>query len=936
MPGRVLLEKVRRPEAGGLVRPRLQQRLLGAERVGLALVVAPPGSGKTTLLAQVAAPSGLPAAWYCVGPEDGSSAAFVGHLAHALASVTPVVDRLTESIDDLLISAQAATDPIMLVVDDLHEISGTRAEVALERLVRLRPRTLTLLLGSRRMPAINTPRLLASGALVELGVDDLRFRSWEVEELYRRVYHEPLSPEAAAALTRRTEGWAAGLQLFHLSIAGKERAEREAAVADLSGRSRLIRSYLTHNVIADLPAERRDFLMRTSTLGVLTGDLCDQLLNTRGSGSVLADLERCHFFTTSADEGQTFRYHQVLHSHLEVLLLEVLGAAQARELYARGADILERGGYVQAALRAYARAEEWGSVARLVRQSRSCLAVDDLVAVTGHGSASSEDPWIALSNARRLVRQGAIREAVAAFRLAEELADEDSLRSDCANERAMVSLWLPPTQADASWATQQRASSSTSSIVRQATVRLLPGAATTAPSALAETVVHLLAGRFDQTRDVLARSVPHRTQDTFEALALRLVAVLVGLVDGTLPDPNGTLEELALTADLGGHAWLAKVSRGVQSCVLTVDCDGPSWSGASTDVVAACRAEGDAWGEVVLGLVAGVALVRQGKHAEAMATLHAIAASAAALQAPVLALWASALATIPAARREPDRAVVEAARLESRAVGLGVTGLRVCTELTRSLSQPAATDRYPQPPPSDPRVELSCLGGLRLRVGAADVDLGRLRPRARALLQILAVHHGHDVHREQLIDVLWPDATIEVGAHRLHVGASSVRRLLTLNGCGEAPLARHGDAYRLALPGVLTDVAQFEVALRSMAQAVAAGAVSDGLAMGLEALGRYSGDLLPEVGPAEWVLPERERLRMLASSAAIEVARLAKGLGRLEEGRRAAQRAVELDPLRDHAWLLLAEHQQALGEPSAAAVTRREHRRIVSVLEASG
>ena len=135
---------------------------------------------------------------------------------------------------------------------------------------------------------------------------------------------------------------------------------------------------------------------------------------------------------------------------------------------------------------------------------------------------------------------------------------------------------------------------------------------------------------------------------------------------------------------------------------------------------------------------------------------------------------------------------------------------------------------------------------------------------------------------------------------------------------------------------MLTDAERFETDLRSMSRAVAADANDEGLALGLRALAAYAGDLLPEAGPADWVLSERERLRVLASSAAIEVARLARDLGRLEEGRRAAQRAVELDPLRDSAWALLAEHQEALGEPSAAAATRREHERVVAVLEGPG
>ena len=99
----------------------------------------------------------------------------------------------------------------------------------METFLRLRPRTITVALGSRRQPGLNTSRLLVSGELIMVDGEDLRFRSWEVEQLFRSVYDAPLTPEAAAALTRRTGGWAAGLQLFHLATTQLGRVERETS-----------------------------------------------------------------------------------------------------------------------------------------------------------------------------------------------------------------------------------------------------------------------------------------------------------------------------------------------------------------------------------------------------------------------------------------------------------------------------------------------------------------------------------------------------------------------------------------------------------------------------------------------------------------------------------------------------------------------------------
>ncbi len=362
----VLTEKLRRPEAAGLGRARLERPLLD-DNSRLGLVVAPPGSGKTTLLARVAAAAPMPVAWYRVTADDTDESVLVAHLARALR------DALGMEVDDTTMGALLASleqwsgQGAMVILDDLHEIAGSAAEIGLEQFVTLRPHHLRVLVGSRRQPGMNIPRLRVSGALHEISSDDLRFRSWEVEELFISVFREPLSPESAAALTRRTGGWAAGLQLFHLSTSGRSAADRQRAVADLDGRSKLVRSYLAHNVLTELPEDRRQFLLRTCTLGSLTGALCDALLETSGSAAILDELEQRQLFTSSEDDGTTFRYHEVLRTHLEWALVQEYGAAGARRWYSRSAALLESIGDQRGAVRAYARAEDWGAVARLIQ-----------------------------------------------------------------------------------------------------------------------------------------------------------------------------------------------------------------------------------------------------------------------------------------------------------------------------------------------------------------------------------------------------------------------------------------------------------------------------------------------------------------------------------------------------------------------------------------
>ena len=197
------------------------------------------------------------------------------------------------------------------MVDDVHLLEGSDAELALADLIRRLPARMRLVIASRVNLALDLSRLRVSGQLVEIGPDDLRFRAWEVEELFRDIYREPLIPEEVAALARRTDGWAAYLQLFHLATLRKSQAERRRVLASLAKRSRLVQEYLTRHVLAGLSADLQDFLIRTSVLRRPTVALCDELLGwSSGSREPLAELERRQLFTDRLDE-DSYRYHGI-------------------------------------------------------------------------------------------------------------------------------------------------------------------------------------------------------------------------------------------------------------------------------------------------------------------------------------------------------------------------------------------------------------------------------------------------------------------------------------------------------------------------------------------------------------------------------------------------------------------------------------------------
>jgi DNA-binding SARP family transcriptional activator len=897
----VLREKLRPPEAAGLIRDRLTTELLAGSAAVLALVVAPAGCGKTTLLSQVAAAAPGPVAWYGVTADDSTETRFTAHVAAALGDVA--AGGAFESMADLLGALDRWTGArALLILDDVHEIAGSPAERALERLVRLRPRRLRVICGARRTPDVNVSRLRVSGGLGEIGSEELRFRSWEVEELFASVYRTPLRPAAAAALTRSTDGWAAGLQLFHLATTGLGPAERHRAVAHLGGRSKLVRSYLTRNVLAGLPANRREFLVRTATLGRLSGPACDALLDTRGSHRVLEELEAAQLFTFTDDGGQVFRYHEVLRTHLELTLVEELGVADARRWYRRSAEVLEGIGEKRSAAQVFAKAGEWAAVSRLVRDGDgagfgSCLT---------QAPAWRDDPWLALAEARRLVREGALARAVDGYRHARTLYDEPNFQRMCREEAKALSCWLPggtgePTAPGEHW----------SLLLREA-LRAAPDFAALQPipredvrTRFALGLAAVCAGEIDLARTVLSALGREETGDALVSIGASLLLTALDFVAAATAAAVPRLGAVTAMAESEGLPWIARLCRGLEQMTL-ITTTGALWRVEScADMVRSADEVGDPWGAGLLGFALALAKQRAGQ--DAGAEFEDCAKRFDDLDAPVLQLWCRLLALTG----EVSVAAAQEALDMSRR-------LRVRGAHAFALRLLAST--------SAPSVAITCFGDYRLVVAGRLVALAALRPQARSVLQILSMARGFTQRCEFLEDALWPGVDHAVAKHRLQVAVSSVRGVL--RGTGVA-IERRADSYRLVLPDdAAVDVRDFTAAVARADTLSARGDIPGRVAARRRALDCYTGDLLPNLTGVDHVEIERDRLRRNAAAVAAALAADQYGLGDHGQALASARRSVQLDPYQDLAWQVLADVHTDLGDPGSAEFVRREHARV--------
>ena len=309
------------PGAGGVVsRPGLFGRLGASARV--TVVSAPPGSGKTTLLRSWVGQPGLAesAAWVPVGRYERDPQRFWLSVLGALRQTAPgsaLVGELTAApdldgwtiVERLLKDLAPLDDRIWLVIDDVHELGSAEARSQLELLIMRAPPELRFALATRHDLRLGLHRLRLEGELTEIRAADLRFTETEARELLEAAGVKLTEP-ALAMLYERTEGWAAGLRLAALSLAGHPDPERFAA--EFSGSERTVAEYLLAEVLERQNEEVRRLLLRTSVLERVNGELANLLTGDDGGQRILQELEETNAFVMALDAARSwFRYHHL-------------------------------------------------------------------------------------------------------------------------------------------------------------------------------------------------------------------------------------------------------------------------------------------------------------------------------------------------------------------------------------------------------------------------------------------------------------------------------------------------------------------------------------------------------------------------------------------------------------------------------------------------
>jgi LuxR family maltose regulon positive regulatory protein len=425
----------------GQAAPRLIQRgdlLAALERASAAkvtLISAPAGSGKTSLLRAWAAGPGRAyrLAFVQVRRDQQDTQQFwlevLGAIRHISgtsadgAQLAGTPDFNETAIAERVLSDLAAHhDRTFLVIDDLHELTSPEALLQLTRLLQKLPPHVHAILATRRDLPLRLHNLRLAGELAEIRAGDLRFTELETRQLLEAAGIQ-LSQAGVARLHQRAEGWAAGLRLAAISLAGSPDPER--FVAEFSGSSRTVAEYLLAEMLDCQPPEIQQLLLRTSLLDRVNGELADLLTGHPGSERVLLELEDANAFVVSLDPARTwFRYHNLFADLLRLELRRRL-PAELPALHRLAARWLIEHGEVVDAIRHTQAAGDWPDAARLLADHSFGLTLDgqaqtieSLLGAFPPG-AVTDGPDIPLARATSEVARGRLDEAAAHLTVAE-------------------------------------------------------------------------------------------------------------------------------------------------------------------------------------------------------------------------------------------------------------------------------------------------------------------------------------------------------------------------------------------------------------------------------------------------------------------------------------------------------------------------------------
>ena len=366
---------------GQVDRPRLLEKLQDILNYRLCLISAPAGFGKTTLLSEWVHhnQSSVPVAWVSLGDEENDPRKFWEYLIHAIQNIEPAIGGvslpmlsstqpipiegiLTPLINDIT----SITRDFILILDDYHFIQSPPVHQGLTFLLEHMPFCMHVIIATRSDPPLPLARFRGKGTLLELVEDDLRFSLEETTSLLTEMNIPQLPLDSIDALNTKAEGWVAGLKMAILSMKGK--TDLPAYVSDFTGSQKYIMDYLIEEVLQQQSPEVRNFLVQTSILEKMNGNLCNAVMERNDSQDILLTLDQGNLFIIQLDESREwYRYHHLFRDLLQHRLKIEIADHEVRNFHLRCSQWYENNGYIEEAINHLLASQQWERAIKLIQ-----------------------------------------------------------------------------------------------------------------------------------------------------------------------------------------------------------------------------------------------------------------------------------------------------------------------------------------------------------------------------------------------------------------------------------------------------------------------------------------------------------------------------------------------------------------------------------------
>ena len=352
-------------------RSLLLKRFEEARRLPLTLVSAPAGYGKSTLVSHWLKMCGCPSAWVLLDEDDNDLGTFLNYFLAAIEAALPdsipktnamakqaVLPPISVLVESLVNELDLIEQDFFLALNDFHHIQEKSIQNLLTELLRHPPRSMHLIVISRRDPFLPIASYRALEQVNEIRAQDLRFTKEETARYLRFIFGDEVDESIAAALTERTEGWVTGLRLAAMSI--RHRGDISGILPEIHGTTQYAMEYLFDEVLSRQSQGKRDYLLNTAILNRFCAPLCDAVCGPGAVGEpeeidgwqFIRFLKKEDLFLIKLDsENRWFRYHQMFQQLLQNQLERYRNPGEIATLHSRAGTWFKENGSIEEAIR---------------------------------------------------------------------------------------------------------------------------------------------------------------------------------------------------------------------------------------------------------------------------------------------------------------------------------------------------------------------------------------------------------------------------------------------------------------------------------------------------------------------------------------------------------------------------------------------------------